>query len=61
MTTEQRDALITLCLLPDEDGYQRRHRQTQPGEPAKAAVLWRTLPNKHAAYQVVARENERLQ
>ncbi|NDB18814.1 MAG: hypothetical protein EB027_06090 [Actinobacteria bacterium] len=60
MTTEQQDALITLCLLPDEDGYQRRSIRTQAGDPVRAAKLLAFLPAVHAAHRVVDRENERL-
>ncbi len=61
MTTEQREALTSLLLLPDEDGYTRRAIRTHAGDPVRAARLLRFQPTAHAVHQIVARENERLQ
>lgn len=58
MTTEQREALIALCLLPDEHDRRRVHHRTQAGDPTRAARLLKFQPTAHAVYQLVARDNE---
>lgn len=60
MTLDQRSALVSLLLLPDEDGLTRAHTRKYEGDPEQARKLFRFLPSFHAAYQIVARDNERL-
>lgn len=46
-------------ILSHEDGYQRRHRQTQPGHPIKARQ-WPTRSRRYHATIHLVRHDERF-